>query len=78
MLGARSGIVALAKKITKPETKTVTRNITIPKKWIVNQSQGKTPNKVNNSKKPNLAPYIHVLSLRYLINEKAEISFENS
>ena len=37
MLGASSGVVALAKKMAKPETKTVTRTIAVPKTKIVTQ-----------------------------------------
>jgi hypothetical protein len=37
MLGTSSGIVALAKKIAKPETKTVTRTVAVPKTKIVKQ-----------------------------------------
>ena len=37
MLGTSSSVVALAKKMTKPETKTVTRTIAIPETKIVKQ-----------------------------------------
>ena len=37
MLGTSSSVVALAKKIAKPETKTVTRIVTVPKTKIVKQ-----------------------------------------
>ena len=37
MLGTSSSVVALAKKITKLETKTVTRSIAVPKAKIVKQ-----------------------------------------
>ena len=37
MLSTSSSVVALAKKMTKPETKTVTRTIAVPKTKIVKQ-----------------------------------------
>ena len=37
MLASRASVVALAKKITKPDTKTVTRKITIPKTKVIKQ-----------------------------------------
>ncbi|WP_421846699.1 hypothetical protein [Marinomonas sp.] len=37
MLGTSSSVVALAKKIAKPETKTVTRTVAVPKTEIVKQ-----------------------------------------
>ena len=37
MLGTSSSVVALAKKMAKPETKTVTRTVTVPKTKIVKQ-----------------------------------------
>jgi hypothetical protein len=37
ILGTSSGVVALAKKMVKPETKTVTRTIAVPKTKIVKQ-----------------------------------------
>jgi hypothetical protein len=37
MLGTSSSVVALAKKMTKPETKTVTRTVAVPKTKIVKQ-----------------------------------------
>ena len=37
MLGASSSVVALAKKMAKPETKTVTRTVAVPKTKIVKQ-----------------------------------------
>ena len=37
MLGTSSSVVALAKKMAKPETKTVTRTVAIPKTKIVKQ-----------------------------------------
>jgi len=37
MLGTSSSVVALAKKMAKPETKTVARTVTAPKTKIVKQ-----------------------------------------
>ena len=37
MLGTSSSVVALAKKMAKPETKTVTRTLAVPKTKIVKQ-----------------------------------------
>ena len=37
MLSTSSSVVALAKKMKKPETKTVTRTVAVPKTKIVNQ-----------------------------------------
>ena len=37
MLSTSSSVVALAKKITKPETKTVTRTVAVPKTKVVKQ-----------------------------------------
>ena len=46
MPGTSSSIVALAKKMAKPETKTVTRTVAVPKTKIVKQEpqQQTTPN----------------------------------
>ena len=37
MLGTSSNVVALAKKMTKPQTKTVTRTAAVPKTKIIKQ-----------------------------------------
>jgi hypothetical protein len=37
MLGTSNSVVALAKKMAKPETKTVTRTVAVPKTMIVKQ-----------------------------------------
>ena len=42
MLASSASVVALAKKIAKPETKTVTRTISIPKTKIIKQPAQKT------------------------------------
>jgi hypothetical protein len=48
MLGTSSSVVALAKKMGKPETKTVTRTVAVPKTKIVKQEpqQKTTPTDV--------------------------------
>ena len=38
MLGTSSSVVALAKKMAKPKTKTVTRTVAVPKTKIVKQA----------------------------------------
>jgi Cu2+-containing amine oxidase len=38
LLASSASVVALAKKVTKPDTKTVTRTISIPKTKIIKQS----------------------------------------
>ena len=45
MLASSAGVVALAKKVTKPDTKTVTRKISIPKTKVIKQpiQQTSTP-----------------------------------
>ena len=42
MLASSASVVALAKKMTKPDTKTVTRTISIPKTKIIKQPAQKT------------------------------------
>jgi len=37
MLASSAGVVALAKKMAKPDTKTVTRKISIPKTKVIKQ-----------------------------------------
>ena len=41
MLGTSGSVVALAKKMAKPETKTVTRTVSVPKTNIVKQEPQK-------------------------------------
>jgi len=46
MLGTSSSVVAVAKKMAKPETKTVTRTVAVPKTKIIKQEpQQQTPPK---------------------------------
>jgi len=42
MIASSASVVALAKKMTKPDTKTVTRTISIPKTKIIKQPAQKT------------------------------------
>ena len=42
VLASSASVVALAKKMTKPDTKTVTRTISIPKTKIIKQPAQKT------------------------------------
>jgi len=55
MLGTSSSVVALAKKMAKPETKTVTRNVAVPKTKIVKQEpqQQTTP---KDTERTNFTP----------------------
>ena len=55
MLGTSSGVVALAKKMAKPETKTVTRTVAVPKTKIVKQEpkQQATP---KDTERKNFTP----------------------
>ena len=42
MLSTSNSVVALAKKMTKPQTKTVTRTVAVPKMQIVKQTPPQT------------------------------------
>jgi hypothetical protein len=48
MLASSASVVALAKKMTKPDTKTVTRTISIPKTKIIKQPVQQTSKPVAN------------------------------
>ena len=48
MLASSFSIVALAKKMTKPDTKTVTRTVSIPKTKIIKQPAQQISNPVAN------------------------------
>ena len=55
MLGTSSSVVALAKKMAKPETKTVTRTMAVPKTKVV--AQQPQPQTTPTDTEPNdLAP----------------------
>ena len=55
MLGTSSSVVALAKKMAKPQTKTVTRTAAVPKTKIIKQEpqQQATP---KNTKRTDFTP----------------------
>jgi hypothetical protein len=55
MLGASSSVVALAKKIVKPETKTVTYTVAVPKTKIVNQ-QPQQPTTPEDKQRTDFTP----------------------
>ena len=50
MLGTSSSVVALAKKMAKPETKTVRRTVAVPKTKIVKQEPQQTTHKDTDRK----------------------------
>ena len=56
MLGMSSSIVALAKKMTKPKTKTVKKTIAVPKMQIVRQPTVINKDKEENNKQRDLSP----------------------
>jgi hypothetical protein len=55
MLGTSSSVVALAKKMAKPETKTVTRTVAVPKTKIVKQPSP-PPSVANNTARTDTSP----------------------
>ena len=59
MLGSSSSVVALAKKMAKPETKTVTRTVAVPKTKIVTQQpqQQTTPKDTKRHRTNRLHTY---------------------
>jgi len=58
MLGTSNSVVALAKKMAKPETKTVTRTVAVPKTKIVKQEppQQTTPTDAERTDFPPSRP----------------------
>jgi len=48
MLASSASVVALAKKMTKPDTKTITRTISIPKTKIIKQPAQQTSKSAAN------------------------------
>jgi|TARA_B110000263_G_scaffold18564_1_gene14780 hypothetical protein len=48
MLGTSASVVALAKKMTKPDTKTVTRTVSIPKTKVSEQPAQQTSKPATN------------------------------
>ena len=55
MLGTSSSVVALAKRMAKPETKTVTRTVAVPKTKIVKQ-QTQQQAKPKDAERTDFAP----------------------
>ena len=55
MLGTSGSVVALAKKMSKPETKTVTRTVAVPKTQIVKQ-QAQLQTTPKDTERTDLAP----------------------
>ena len=55
MLGTSGSVVALAKKMAKPETRTVTRNVAVPKTNIVTQ-QPQQQTIPKDAERTNLTP----------------------
>ena len=55
MLGTSSSLVALAKKMVKPETKTVTRTVAVPKTKIVKQ-QPQQQKKTKDTERTDFTP----------------------
>jgi phage-related minor tail protein len=56
MLGTSSSVVALAKKIAKPETKTVTRTVAVPKTKIVKQQQPQQQTASKDTERTDFTP----------------------
>ena len=65
MLSTSSSVVALAKKMTKPETKTVTRTVAVPKTKIVKQQ---TPLQTipKDTEPTDFTPYHKLFGHKYL------------
>jgi hypothetical protein len=75
MLGTSSSVVALAKKMAKPETKTVTRTVAVPKTKIVSKNHSsRRHQKTQNEQTSHLFVHNH----RYQINKTTEINAENT
>ena len=75
MLSTSNSVVALAKKMAKPEAKTVTRTVAVPKTKIVKQQ---TPPQTTpkDTERTDFTPIR--LHHRYQINKKTEINAENT
>ena len=57
MLASSASVVALAKKMTKPDTKTVTRTISVPKNKVIKQPvQQKSKPAANNAARTAIKP----------------------
>ena len=76
MLSTSASVVTLAKKMAKPETKTVTRTVAVPKTMIVtsNHRSSKRHQKTQNEQTSHLFVHSH----RYQINKTTEINAENT
>ena len=83
MLSTSNSVVALAKKMAKPETKTVTRTISIPQTKVVKQPQQQSTQQPSQSKNTSnddtdAAALASVRPHhRYQINKYTEINAEN-
>mgnify|MGYP006135148077 CR=1 FL=1 len=74
MLGTSSSVVTLAKKMTKPETKIITRTVAVPKTKIVKQQT--LPQTVpKDTERTDLNLWAH--NHRYQINKAIETNAEN-
>jgi len=70
MLSTSNSVVALAKKMAKPETKTVTRTVAVPKTKVVTEPpQQQTVPK--GTERTDVSPFVH--SHRYQINETSKL-----
>jgi len=56
MLGTSSSVVALAKKMAKPEAKTVTRTVAVPKTKIVKQEPPQQQTIPNDTARTDFTP----------------------
>ena len=70
MLSTSSSVVALAKKMKKPKTKTVTRTLAVPKTEIVKQ-QTSPQITLKDTGRTDLNPF--VCNHRYRVNETSKL-----
>ena len=56
MLGTSSSVVALAKTMVKPETKTVTRTVAVPKTKIIKQEPPQQQTTPKDTERTDLSP----------------------
>ena len=70
MLSTSNSVVALAKKMAKPETKTVTRTVAVPKTKIVKQQT--SPQTTPKDAEPKTLR-LFVRNHRYQINETSKL-----
>ena len=86
MLASSTSVVALAKKMAKPGTKTVTRTISIPKTKDIKQPVQKTENRkqktenrksaANDAVRTGIKPIIH--KSRYAISKSVNKHLKNT